>query len=142
MGGSEAGDGVEAPDSPLAKQHSGGLRGSATTSIPGSPSEDTAAAAAEASTRSDAGGEPAAEFQTAQTSDAATLADQQDEAASDGGSIYPDSDDEAVGGGSFVIRDGDANAQPEDPQQQLKQALARIAQLEDQNVALWQVGSF
>lgn len=37
---------------------------------------------------------------------------------------------------------GELNAEGETVEEQLQRALARIVQLEDQNVALWEVGSF
>lgn len=141
--GSDADDGVQAPESPLAKQHSGAMRGSATTSVPGSPSED-AAATAEAGARRDADGQAAVHFRPAEGTAAANGGQHDDEAASDGGSIYPDSDDEDGNGGGSFARETDARGlqadrPAQDAQQQLQQALARISQLEDQNVALWQV---
>lgn len=139
--GSDAGGGVEAPESPLAQQHSGVMRGSATTSVPSSPSEDAGAtaAAADDESRGHAGGQAAADFHMRRGSNAAAGSGLGEDDASDGESIYPDSD--GPDGGDDFGPQTDANGQPADrqaAQTELQQALARISQLEDQNVALWQ----
>jgi hypothetical protein len=140
--GSDAGGGVEAPESPLAQQHSGAMRGSATTSVPSSPSEDAAAtaAAADDESRGHSGGQAAADFHMRHGSNAAAGSGLGEDDASDGESIYPDSDGSG-GDEAFGPRTDAANGLPaegQDAQTELQQALARISQLEDQNVALWQ----
>lgn len=144
--GSEADDGVQAPESPPATQHSGAMHGSATTSVPSSPSEEAAAGAADsATTRGDADGQAAVDFLPAGAAAAANGVQLADGAESDIVSIYPsDSDDGGCGGGGFARETDAGGLQPDgvatqEAQQQLQQALARISQLEDQNVALWQV---
>lgn len=139
--GSDAGGGVEAPESPLAQQHSSAMRGSATTSVPSSPSEDAAAtaAAADDDSRGHAGGQAAADLLMRHGSPTAAGFGQRGDDASDGESIYPDSD--GPGGGDAYDPHTDANGLPAEgqgTQTELQQALARISQLEDQNVALWQ----
>jgi hypothetical protein len=139
--GSDAGGGVEAPESPLAQQHSGAMRGSATTSVPSSPSEDAAAtaAAADDESRGHAGGQAAADFHMRRESNAAAGSGLGENDASDGESIYPDSD--GPGGDDAFDPQTDANGllpEGQGTQSELQQALARISQLEDQNVALWQ----
>ncbi len=73
-------------------------------------------------------------------------AEREDDDLSDLGSVYQGSDDGGAGDGGAgsgsagpVRADAPDGAEP--GSQQLQQALARILQLEDQNIALWQVRS-
>ena len=130
---------VQAPESPFTSQQPGGAADSATTSVPGSPTDDTAVAArlsdAGDARGGDAGTQPAEAVDNERPAGdgAAAGAALDDDDLSDLGSVYRGSD-----GGGSVRADKPDGAEP-DAQQQLKQALARITQLEDQNVALWQV---